>query len=231
MRSRASRYSGVTAALLLVVSFAVLPFSPNRILGFGGVLLAEAAAKTRTCAELSDLFNYGVNKFLFDSGGESYFTDGQYFCADTAPAQYRCNCDLSTTCKRSLDPWGRNIGVCGCCPGWMIACLTLICLVFGICIVGILYGMLFQGCWWCDGYEKPTGSLMPRRGPAVTCPSTRPLPDNLFRGYVSTDFTNAAPSPAEENAVLSPAGGSIGRTAEGGESSLSAFSEAAMTSQ
>ncbi|KPI86457.1 hypothetical protein ABL78_4488 [Leptomonas seymouri] len=194
--------SPATAATLLLVASLVF-FSPSAYPRFGiaGVLLAEASPKLRYCAQLADLLDYGVNRALLSTGSEIYYLNGYFFCADSAPAQYRCKCDLALACKEKLDPWGRNIGMCSCCRTWVIFCLIMFCIFFGLCISSSIYVLLLQGCWWCDGYVRPTAALIPRRGPTATCPPSLPLPDYLFRGYTSTDFVNVTSPSSEERAA------------------------------
>lgn len=206
-----SRSPMMTAGLLLLASLALFSTSSSPSLCAAGVcggvgkvvLFAEASKQQPKCAQLAELFNYGVNRNLIASANYTYYLDSQYFCANTAPVQYHCKCSTSTTCRRKDDPWGRNIGVCQCCPSWMIACLVLLCLFFLIGIFCGVYVLTCEGRWWCDGYVPPSTALMPRRGPAVACPPSRPLPDNLFRGYASADFVNA-PLPSLEHDTAQP---------------------------
>ncbi|CBZ30259.1 conserved hypothetical protein [Leishmania mexicana MHOM/GT/2001/U1103] len=152
-----------------------------------------AATELRQCAQLQDLGNYGVNLNLFTT--QTVYLNGEYFCAESAPAQYRCRCGIATTCKPKLDPWGRNIGSCDCCSSWMIGCFVILGVFSVISIFVAVYVVGCQGKWWCDGYATLRTALIPRCGPAVSCPPSRPLPQNLFRGYASADFTNAEASP------------------------------------
>ncbi|CAJ1004839.1 hypothetical protein Q4I28_000154 [Leishmania naiffi] len=150
------------------------------------------ALELRQCAQLQDLRDYGVNLNLF--APNTVYLNSEYFCSETAPAQYQCRCGFATTCKAKRDPWGRNIGVCDCCSSWMIACFIVLAIFSIISFLGAVYVVGCQGKWWCDGYVTPKASLMPRRGPTVSCPPSRPLPENLFRGYASVDFTNSEAS-------------------------------------
>lgn len=158
-------------------------------LGWSGVLLAHAKGKLQECTDLKDLFSYGVNRKLFQSGGP-YYLSSQYFCAKSAPEQYHCKCSTSTRCHEKADPWGRDIGVCGCCAAWIYACAVLIALAFVIVMVITVYGLWCHRRWWCDGYVPLVATLMPRRGAAVSCPPDRRLPNNVFRGYPSSAFVN-----------------------------------------
>ncbi|AYU82465.1 hypothetical protein, conserved [Leishmania donovani] len=152
-----------------------------------------AAAQLRQCAQLQDLGNYGVNLNLF--APKTVYLNGEYFCAESAPAQYRCRCGVATTCKPMLDPWERDIGSCDCCSSWMIGCFVILGVFSAISVFGAVYVVGCQGKWWCDGYATLKTALIPRRGPAVSCPPSRPLPQNLFRGYASADFTNVEAFP------------------------------------
>jgi hypothetical protein len=204
----------VAVTLLLLASFFPFPSSTFLMLsmlglsvgGPTGIPLVEAAEKLPECSQLTDLSSYGVNLKLFSSGG-TYYLDGQYFCSNTAPAQYHCKCSFSTTCKTKADPWGRNIGECKCCPPWVIACVVLAILFGVLWLLSGVYVWVCQGRWWCDGYPMPVATLMPRRGPAVTCPASRPLPDGLFRGYAASDFVDVhtpPPLPAPDSPAEDP---------------------------
>ncbi|KAG5491561.1 hypothetical protein JIQ42_01466 [Leishmania sp. Namibia] len=182
-----------------------------------GPRLLFAAAQQRQCALLQDLSNYGVNLNLF--APNTVYLNGEYFCAESAPAQYYCKCGVATNCKTKYDPWGRNIGSCECCSSWMISCFIVLGIFSALCIFGAVYVVACQGRWWCDGYATLKASFMPRRGPAVSCPSSRPLPQNLFRGYAAADFINiteppetfssAGAAPAS-SPVNSPSGAGVG---------------------
>ncbi|GET92212.1 hypothetical protein, conserved [Leishmania tarentolae] len=147
-----------------------------------------AAASPRQCAQLQDLQGYGVNLNLFLP--DTVYLNGEYFCAESAPAQYRCRCGMATRCKKKLDPWGRNIGFCNCCSSWMIGCFVLLGIFSAISIFGALYVIGCQGKWWCNGYAILKMDFIPRCGPAVSCPPSQPVPQTLFRGYDPSDFTN-----------------------------------------
>ncbi|KAK7200818.1 Enriched in surface-labeled proteome protein 11 [Novymonas esmeraldas] len=212
--ARVWRRAATSVVLFLLVLSALSPSSPS--VERGGDLASAAAlllgprvrvaraAQLRECPQLQDLGDYGVNLNLFDPN--SVYLNGAYFCAKSAPAQYHCRCSVATTCKKMSDPWGRNIGSCDCCPPWMIVCFVVLGIFFVICVLGAVYVVTCQGRWWCDGYASPKASLMPRRGPAVSCPPTRPFPQNLFRGYTSSDFVNAEATPG---ASLSAGGASV----------------------
>lgn len=216
---RQCRRTTTTLALLSLLCVVLLSLGPSGDIGLPAsaptgsgaalrrcgphVLFAAAASGLPQCAQLQDQSNFGVNLNLFSAN--NVYLNGEYFCADTAPAQYHCHCSVATACKKKSDPWGRNMGSCECCPPWMIACFVILGVFFIVCIMGSLYVTVCQGRWWCDGYATPKTSLMPRRGPAVSCPPTRPLPQNLFRGYVSADFVNVSATPAGDTASTAAA--------------------------
>lgn len=184
----------VTAALLLLTSFVLLSALPPTQYN-GGIVLANAAGKLPRCTDVESLTNYGVNLNFFTSKG-AYVIKGPLFCASTAPAQYRCRCSVVKTCKAQSDPWGRNIGYCGGVAPWVAVCVAIAVALFLVSLLLSLHQYL-HGRWWYDGYLVPLPSLMPRRGPAVACPASRRLPENLFRGYPSTAFVNYAPAAAQ----------------------------------
>ncbi|KAG5493895.1 hypothetical protein JKF63_01727 [Porcisia hertigi] len=190
------RWITLTVALFFLLGF--LPAPPDPLDGGGNrrsgtahlssPLWVTAAAELLQCAQIKDLENYGVNLHLFPP--DTIYLKSEFFCAESAPNQYRCRCSPTTTCKSKLDPWGRNIGSCECCSPWVITCFVILCMIFVICILAAVYAGKCQGEWWCDGYPIPRIPLMPRRGQAVSCPPSLPLPQNLFYGYPSTNFTN-----------------------------------------
>ncbi|KAG5468200.1 hypothetical protein LSCM1_02176 [Leishmania martiniquensis] len=188
-------------ALLFLLSLCLPPSGPAHSLQGDPIanthchprLLFALAAEGRQCSQLQDLRDYGVNLRLLTSG--TFYLNGEYFCAESAPAQYHCRCGVATKCKARHDPWGRDIGSCECCSPWMIGCFIVLGIFSVVCIFGAAYMVRCQGRWWCDGYAAPKTSFMPRRGPAVSCPPSRPLPPNLFRGHATADFTNATASP------------------------------------
>ncbi|KEG09653.1 hypothetical protein DQ04_04861010 [Trypanosoma grayi] len=117
----------------------------------------------------------------------------EYFCADSAPEQLQCRCGISTTCMEKDDPWGQNIGVCGCCPWWLILFFVFFGIVFFTAMALVLYMWFCRGKWWCDGYPLPVQPVMSRRGPPIVARPSAPLPPNLFRTYRASDFVSGAP--------------------------------------
>lgn len=156
---------------------------------------ADAGSSLGRCPQLQDLS--GINYNLFT--GSVYYYNGEYFCSDEAPEQFRCKCGVASVCKTKADPWGANIGTCDCCPAWMLACFFLLAFLFFISACVAIYAIACQGKWWCDGYMMPAKSLIPRRAPAVICPaSSARLPENVFRSFPSTDFVNVVENPETE---------------------------------
>ncbi|KAH9577310.1 hypothetical protein LSM04_002342 [Trypanosoma melophagium] len=170
----------VPLAVVLLLSF----------LPYGGVALPRC----RTIGALRGI-NY---RALLDSN-ESYYSNEEYFCAATAPAQYHCGCSFSNTCLQKNDPWGRNIGVCGCCPWWLTAFFTFFAIFFLLSLAMGVYFWCCRGRWWCDGYPPPVQPLMCRRRPAIVAPAAAPLPPSLFRGYPAEAFVSDDPPTTGNN--------------------------------
>jgi len=158
-------------------------------------VVSAARSENKYCPALSDL-GTAVNLNAMRAAGYNFDTNAQYFCASTAPAQFQCSCGSSGICVTELDPWGRNIGTCGCCPGWVYGLLAVFAaLVLCIICLGV-YGCFCRSRWWCDGFPEPILPLLPKRGPPTIVPASSPLPPNLFRGYRSEDFENEDPAVA-----------------------------------
>ncbi|KAG8345466.1 hypothetical protein ERJ75_001418800 [Trypanosoma vivax] len=132
----------------------------------------------------------GINLGLLWDSNEEFSPEDEYFCSETAPKQLRCTCGISTACQEKNDPWGRNIGVCGCCPAWLVVFFIFFTVVCIFTIVSSLYVFCCRGKWWFDGYPKAIQPAISRRGPAMLAPASAPLPPTLFRGYRASDFAS-----------------------------------------
>lgn len=124
-----------------------------------------------------------------------------YFCAPEAPTQFRCQCPTASVCEAFVNADARNLGVCRCCASWVYGLAAA--LVGMIILAGLFcaYACCCRGQWWCDGYHPAVAPHMPRRGAPVVIPGQLPLPQNVFRGYRSTDFDSGAPPEAVEAAA------------------------------
>ncbi|AAZ10895.1 Enriched in surface-labeled proteome protein 11 [Trypanosoma equiperdum] len=140
------------------------------------------------CQPLSSL--KGVNRAILNKSGEEYKESDELFCERGAPEQFKCNCGVATTCLSKKDPWGNNIGVCGCCPPWLFLFYTFFTIIVGFAIASAFYICCCRGKWWFDGYPKAIIPAFSRRGPGTVVPAAVPLPPTLFRGYRTTDFVN-----------------------------------------
>ncbi|ESL10309.1 hypothetical protein TRSC58_01961 [Trypanosoma rangeli SC58] len=163
-------------------------FSALAVLFFSSTVLA-----LELCRPIASL--RGINPRILDMPTAPFYLDNEYFCADKAPLQFYCQCGVVSTCMKHEDPWGRNIGVCGCCPWWIIILFVLFCAVVVGSIITVLYVWFCRGKWWWDGYPPPIRFVMCRRGPATVVPATGPLPPNLFRGYRISDFVSGPAEP------------------------------------
>ncbi|RNF24689.1 uncharacterized protein Tco025E_02369 [Trypanosoma conorhini] len=137
----------------------------------------------------------GINPNILALPNVTFFLGNEYFCAENAPRQFHCQCSVASVCTKQEDPWGRDIGVCSCCPWWMIILFVVLGAVMVASVSTVLYVWCCRGKWWWDGYPPPVKFVMCRRGPATVVPTTGPLPPNLFRGYRISDFVSGAAEP------------------------------------
>ncbi|RNF04651.1 hypothetical protein TraAM80_04946 [Trypanosoma rangeli] len=157
------------------------------------LFFSNAVMAIERCRPIANL--RGINPRILTMPTATFYLDNEYFCADKAPLQFYCQCGVVSICTKHEDPWGRDIGVCGCCPWWIIVLFIL----FGIVVVAsvstVLYVWFCRGKWWWDGYPPPIRFVMCRRGPSTVVPATGPLPPNLFRGYRISDFVSGSADP------------------------------------
>nr|CCC90191.1 conserved hypothetical protein [Trypanosoma congolense IL3000] len=145
----------------------------------------------RRCRALKNL--QGINKDLLDP--RNYSKSDELFCSSTAPQQFRCFCGVASTCLELKDPWGGDIGKCGCCPPWLILFYAFFLLIGFCAVISTAYICFCRGKWWFDGYPPPVIPAACRRAPPIVAAAAAPLPPTLFRGYQSSDFTSVATAP------------------------------------
>eukprot|EP00796_Vickermania_ingenoplastis_P007228 gene7229-5080_t len=158
----------------------------------------QAAAGAPMCVVLSGLS--GLNSELLDESSIIFDSNELYFCSDDAPLVYHCRCPIMLKCATKKDLWGRNIGVCTCCRGFMTAFFIIIGCLLLLGVALLLYTLVCSNRWWCDGYPAPLRIKMPRRGPIVPCPPGPVLPRNLFQGYRRNHFLDVQPGNERESA-------------------------------
>jgi hypothetical protein len=168
----------------------------------------------RECPMLQDLDFYNPSELRALNYGLQY--DGYYFCAPTAPAQFRCKCSSSTTCFDKYDPWGRNLGECGCCPAWVWGVLSTLVIALLVGTVFCLYACCCRGRWWCDGHPLTIQPVLPRRAAPVVIAANTPIPNSLFRHFRGEHFESGLPPPPPPAAV------SIGGASATGSSAVAA---------
>ncbi|EKF33507.1 hypothetical protein MOQ_002630 [Trypanosoma cruzi marinkellei] len=151
----------------------------------------------------------GINQEILALPSGRFYAGYEYFCSDDAPRQLHCQCGVDTICKNKTDAWGRNVGVCACCPWWMIVLFAILSVVAVAAISIALYVWCCRGKWWFDGYPPPVKAIMCRRGAATVVPATGPLPPNLFRGYRTSEFVS---EPAEQTPLRVPLAARGGET-------------------
>ena len=147
---------------------------------------------SQLCPALKDVQQVSITAMT--SAGYSVDGSGNYFCSDSAPASLQCSCSSSSICAAKADPWGRDIGMCTCCAQWVYVVLAVFCVLFGILMTIIAYGLCLRGKWWFDGFPPPITVQFPKRGAPTIAPAGASLPVHLFRGYRSQDFINVANS-------------------------------------
>lgn len=163
------------------------------LLSFAVVVAAFAVlcccvAANDECLALREMSH--ISRSESRAAGYQFDENGFYFCAATAPEQFRCDCSAAARCVAFQDPWGRDLGECVCCTWWVsmvfgfFLIMTILALLFGA------YTCLCRNKWWCDGYPQAVMPRLPVRRNPVVAPSTMPLPPNLFRGYRTSDFTS-----------------------------------------
>lgn len=164
------------------------------------------------CRRLGEM--NGVNDEFMTAMGYGFKTDSEYFCGPEAPQQFACGCGTAGICVERRDPWGRDVGECGCCPVWVWCVLGVFCLLLLATAFMVLYACCLRGKWWFDGYPEAIQPLLPRRGPPAVVPAGMPLPQTLFRGYRISDFiSEQPPEPANETASAASAAPSGSPTA------------------
>jgi hypothetical protein len=168
----------------------------------------SVAAGEDLCRRLGEM--NGVNEDFMSAMGYGFISDHEYFCGPDAPTQFACSCGAAGVCVERRDPWGRDVGECGCCPAWVWIILGCFCVLLLASVFMIFYACCLRGKWWFDGFPEPIQPLLPRRGPPAVVPAGMPLPQNLFRGYRITDFSSELPpEPTNETAsAVSGRGGS-----------------------
>lgn len=173
------------------------------------LLCVMSCAAVDLCRQLSDL--NGVNEEFLNAVGYDVASDGQYFCGVDAPQQLKCSCGAAGICVTQLDPWGRNIGECGCCPLWVWSVLVVFGILLTLSLLVVLYACCCRGKWWFDGYPQPIQPILPRRGPPTVVPAGLPLPQSLFRGYRISDFVSDPPPRTGDNSNTDRIGGNPAR--------------------
>lgn len=116
------------------------------------------------------------------------WSGGRYFCAKGSPEQYRCSCDYMERCFPFSDESGRSIGVCGCCHYWLTALVSVMLGISVFALLSFVYAKWWMGRWWLDGFPWRPRWIIPGSRSIIPCPVGQPLPENLFRGYESSDF-------------------------------------------
>jgi hypothetical protein len=166
------------------------------VLLLASVSCCFADSANRQCFSLKDY--RGLMISVLRSIGYDFEPSKSYFCADTAPAAYQCQCAQPTYCAPRVDPWGRDVGECVCCSGWLFAVAGAFGVV-GVILAGlVLYKTFLRGKWWCDGFVPPIHVSLPKRGAPMVIPEGTPLQHNVFRGYRSQDFQNVGASQPQE---------------------------------
>ena len=160
------------------------------------LLVAPSSAQTQPgeleeCVSLQEMDFYSRSEL--EELGYGLEPDQFYFCADSAPSQFRCKCSAANVCGTKRDPWGRDLGQCQCCAAWFWAVLMILLLAVVVGLIFCMYACCCRGAWWCDGHPAPVQPILPRRGAPMVIPASMPLPTSLFRGYRVTDFDTGLP--------------------------------------
>ena len=159
--------------------------------GQDGTGAGTASDELQECIALDDIRQY--SKYHLNQLGYELELDGYYFCSDTAPKRYQCKCSTSSVCHKKYDPFGRDLGECGCCQTWIWAVLLFLLVAIFIGLLFCLYACLCRGRWWCDGHPRTVQPILPRRGPPTVLPSSVPVPTTMFRNYRPVDFESGLP--------------------------------------
>ena len=158
------------------------------------VLACLSLTSASDCTPFSDL-SYTPSEADLKQAGYDLERNNYYFCGPRAPRQFQCQCPVQFVCHPYMDPWGRDIGECDCCGGWLWLVVfvlgALVLIAFSVCG----YSFCIRGRWWMDGFPTPLQPLQPKRRPPVIAAATQPLPPNLFAGYRSTDFSSGSLPP------------------------------------
>ena len=158
-----------------------------------GTITANVGEATMECNQAKELDNV---QDVFEDYYDDVKPDGYYFCAKTAPKDLYCYCGVASTCRSFNDPWGRNIGECGCCTQWVYIVFGIFMAVVGMVFFCGMFACLCHGTWLYDGHPRPIAPMLPQRTAPVIAPASFPLPANAFRGYRSTDFISGDEQPA-----------------------------------
>eukprot|EP00658_Telonema_sp_P-2_P034149 TRINITY_DN24953_c0_g1_i1.p2 TRINITY_DN24953_c0_g1~~TRINITY_DN24953_c0_g1_i1.p2 ORF type:complete len:152 (+),score=22.26 TRINITY_DN24953_c0_g1_i1:197-652(+) len=140
------------------------------------------------CSQAKELSNVqsALEELYPDMNLESY-----YFCARSSPNDLYCYCGVASICHDYNDPWGRNIGECGCCTQWVYIMFAIFMTIVGLVFCCGMFACLCHGTWLYDGHPRPITPMLPQRTAPVIAPAAFPLPANAFRGYRSSDFISA----------------------------------------
>ena len=204
---RLSRMAALAAAIaiLFVISFA--DSSSPSIVSSSVITFAAAGPSTlptavtdssQECSQLKDLDStinikdlIGPNDLNPNEPDFGFSKEGYYFCGADAPAYLQCKCGISSVCSKQLDPWGRDMGKCGCCTTWIIVLFAIFAIVIAVVLVGGMYACMCHGTWLYDGFPLPLMPLLPQRSATIIAPASFPLPEQAFRPYRSTDFISS----------------------------------------
>eukprot|EP00758_Cryptobia_borreli_P016332 Tbor_TRINITY_DN6102_c0_g2::TRINITY_DN6102_c0_g2_i4::g.22175::m.22175 len=112
----------------------------------------------RECSQVRELRNFNFEHT--EKAGYGLSRDGYYFCSKNAPSDFMCKCSIASVCNEFLDPWGRDIGVCGCCTEWVYILLTAFVVIGIIFFCFSIFVCCFQGSWIYDGYPPPITPML-----------------------------------------------------------------------
>lgn len=167
---------------------------------------------TQECNQLKDLdSNININDLISNLDGNpnepeyGFKKEGYYFCGADSPPYLSCKCGISSVCYERLDPWGRDLGECGCCTSWVIILFAIFAVIIVTVLVGGLYACMCHGTWLYDGYPQPITPLLPQRSATIIAPASFPLPEHAFRPYRSSDFISSDDPAAIAGAIAAAA--------------------------
>lgn len=117
------------------------------------ITFAAAENTGPRCIQLNEVrMSAALYNGLTDAG---FGSGSRPFCGPGAPDSLYCRCDALTTCRRKNDPYGRNVGECGCCSAWAI--IVLFMFVAALTTMGgmallLAYPPSQSRMWWLFGY-------------------------------------------------------------------------------